>query len=238
MGCLYKLTFPNGKCYVGITDKTAEKRFAQHCKQANESARGVRNETPLYRAIRKYGPLSMSVETLAVSPDWQLLCRLEIAEIAARRTTDPTIGYNVTAGGQGPKGMRHTEESREKMRAAAIGRTFSDETRRKISAAGTGRKMSQIVRALLHTDAAKRKRNISISKKQKRTNTSGCVGVSFDVSRMQWSAKIMVSRRTINLGRFDLKDDAIAARMAAEEKYLSNTNNAEIAHPRAHSAHD
>jgi hypothetical protein len=51
-------------------------------------------------------------------------------------------------------------------------------------------------------------------------NTSGVVGVGWDKRRRKWEARIKVSGKTINLGRFVRKEDAIAARRAAEVKYF------------------
>jgi hypothetical protein len=47
-------------------------------------------------------------------------------------------------------------------------------------------------------------------------NTSGALGVSYDKSRGKWMAFICQDKKLRNLGRFDNKDDAIAARLAAE----------------------
>ncbi len=47
-------------------------------------------------------------------------------------------------------------------------------------------------------------------------NTSGVVGVHWDKKCEQWKAKINVKGESIFLGRFDKKEDAIAARMDAE----------------------
>lgn len=46
---------------------------------------------------------------------------------------------NVTAGGEGLTGHRHTEETKAKMRAAALGRPRSEETKAKLRAANLGK---------------------------------------------------------------------------------------------------
>ena len=51
------------------------------------------------------------------------------------------------------------------------------------------------------------------------SNLSGLRGVCFDTDRCKWSAKITVSAKTINLGRFDNKADAHAAYLAAKAKH-------------------
>ena len=51
------------------------------------------------------------------------------------------------------------------------------------------------------------------------TNTSGYKGVSWDISRDKWMAHITVNDRQINLGRYDLIDDAIEARTQGERRH-------------------
>jgi len=51
-------------------------------------------------------------------------------------------------------------------------------------------------------------------------NKSGQPGVSYQRRRSNWTARIVVDRRTILLGDFANKDDAIAARRKAELKYF------------------
>lgn len=50
MGCLYKLTFPDGKAYIGITTGTATERFSEHVYWARKGRTYCVNA-----AIRKYG---------------------------------------------------------------------------------------------------------------------------------------------------------------------------------------
>lgn len=51
-------------------------------------------------------------------------------------------------------------------------------------------------------------------------NTSGHTGVSWDVDRKKWFARIKIDNKHINLGRFSNLQDAIAAREVAEVKYF------------------
>lgn len=50
-------------------------------------------------------------------------------------------------------------------------------------------------------------------------NTSGFRGVSYDKTRDKWKAYIKLKYKNINLGRFNTKEEAIKARIKAEEKY-------------------
>ena len=58
-------------------------------------------------------------------------------------------------------------------------------------------------------------------KNQKRhiTNTSGKGGVTYRKDTGKWRARIMVDDKSINLGSFESKDEAIAARMKAEHEH-------------------
>jgi len=55
-------------------------------------------------------------------------------------------------------------------------------------------------------------------------NTSGSVGVHWYKKNNKWSAAITVEQRQIHLGYFANKDDAIAARRSAEERYGFHAN--------------
>ena len=50
------------------------------------------------------------------------------------------------------------------------------------------------------------------------TNTSGHTGVYWHVRKLKWEAKIGVNGEFVNLGYFDLIDDAIAARQLANDQ--------------------
>lgn len=67
-------------------------------------------------------------------------------------------------------------------------------------------------------------RNVSVLEnnrnlKKRRTNKSGMTGVSYSNERQKWCASIGVNGRVIPLGRFNVFEDAVAARKAAEIKY-------------------
>jgi len=55
-------------------------------------------------------------------------------------------------------------------------------------------------------------------------NTSGVIGLSWSKARRKWEAKIKVNQKTIHLGRFADKQDAINARQAANIKYGFHKN--------------
>lgn len=125
MGCLYKLTSPSGKSYIGITSKTLEERWIGHLNRVRvPGAPGV-----LYNAIRKYGPDSFRKEVVAECDDWSLLQKMEVDAIVAHGTRYPA-GYNLTDGGEGIIGAK-PPWFRERV-AAAQKRRYADPTQREI----------------------------------------------------------------------------------------------------------
>ncbi len=59
---------------------------------------------------------------------------------------------------------------------------------------------------------------------RQRRNKSGKTGVIWDKTRSRWKAQIVVNYKTINLGRFKNKHDAIKARDKANIKYGFHKN--------------
>ena len=159
-GCLYALTFPNGKQYIGITSGTLRRRLNLHRSHANTGRPGA-----VYNAIRKYGSRGFSAKVLVAASDWNYLCELEQKAIVAFGTMSPG-GFNLTAGGEGyvgqtftperrahlsearkgkgvgprphARGWSHTAEAKRKIAEAGKGRVFSEETRAKIGATHAG----------------------------------------------------------------------------------------------------
>lgn len=109
MGCLYQLTSPSGKSYIGITSKTLDERWKTHVMRTAEG----RNQA-LQRAIRKYGADAFRRCVLVVADSWEYLCDLERKAIVAFETLSPD-GYNLTAGGEGVVGRIHTPEAAARM---------------------------------------------------------------------------------------------------------------------------
>lgn len=56
--------------------------------------------------------------------------------------------------------------------------------------------------------------------KKKSNNTSGVTGVGFDKKSSKWRARICIDYKNINLGFYDDKNEAIKARLQAEQKYF------------------
>lgn len=102
----------NGKQYVGISRETLAHRKRRH---ANDATHG--KKTRLHCAIRKYGLENLQFEQIAEFATFKEACAAERAKIAEIKPA-----YNVTAGGEGSIGFKHSPESLEKMRVASTGR--------------------------------------------------------------------------------------------------------------------
>jgi len=141
--------------YIGFTSRTLVKRCEEHLAEANLT----RKNSHLYNAIRYYGWAAFTSEILYMSEDAHH-CKNE-AEVAliADYNTYKGRGYNLTEGGDGcvgykhsqeskdkisnaKKGTKHSQETIDKMTKSRQGRIFSQETKLKMSAAKTGKKLS------------------------------------------------------------------------------------------------
>lgn len=147
MGILYRLTFANGKRYIGISERdTVSVRLSQHRYMSKNGSK-----LPVHCAWRKHG--EPACEVLAHFCEENLYAA-EIAAIREQNTLVPS-GYNILEGGQ--KSPALNESVKKKISAAAIERyknpeerekssllakNRSRETREKISNSLTGKRLS------------------------------------------------------------------------------------------------
>jgi len=104
-GCIYRLTcMITSMVYIG---KSVEflNRMNNH--------KTAKDNYYIHRAIRKYGWENFKVEIIIDDVPEEDLNNLEISYIDAENTMRPN-GYNLTKGGEGCTGYRHTEETRRK----------------------------------------------------------------------------------------------------------------------------
>ena len=52
---IYKITFPNGKCYIGMSNDI-ERRIKEH------NTNSLTSNLPIHRAIAKYGKVKLNKE--------------------------------------------------------------------------------------------------------------------------------------------------------------------------------
>lgn len=131
-----------GDQYVGVTNRPAA-RWREHTSMASRGSR-----TRFHNALRKYGREAFTFRTVARLPTMQ---EALIAERILITLSHPR--YNLTAGGEGAPGMKHTDVAKAKMSAARVGKTnclgfkHTAETRRKMSEAARGKPKSAEHRA-------------------------------------------------------------------------------------------
>lgn len=153
----------------------------------------------------------------------------ELSAEHRKKLSDAKRGKTYTDLGRAPSPLRGracSAEHRAKVSATSAGRKHSEETKRKCALAKLGeknhrfgKKMPEHVRKIL-SDAVKGKARPD-ARRRGPSNTSGAVGVGWQASRRKWVASIHVLGRNIHLGRFDRKEDALAARKSAEARLLT-----------------
>ena len=117
-GCIYLLTnLTNGGRYVGqhVNVLTVERRWNNHVKDA--FSKGGTSIYPLHRAIRKMWKRDGCLKSFTAEVIWtgsvELLHEKEVRYIKKFHTyiRDPlcVVGYNLTLGGEGCRGYKHTK---------------------------------------------------------------------------------------------------------------------------------
>jgi len=110
-GYIYKIQFPNGKNYIGLTTSSLEKRKNEHKYSAK------RGDTRcLYNALRKYD-MEDTFELIEIDTADTLdeLCENEKTYIKEYNSYYMNgNGYNMTYGGEGTNGYVFTEEDNQK----------------------------------------------------------------------------------------------------------------------------
>jgi group I intron endonuclease len=120
---VYKITnLVNGKVYIGKTNDI-QGRWKEHIDYAHNSNR--KSNRALHNAIYKYGIDNFSIEEIenVESEDWSF--EREKYWIAEYKTNickyGSQFGYNLTDGGEGSSGFKHSDETKQKMSEAHTG---------------------------------------------------------------------------------------------------------------------
>ena len=147
----------NGKRYVGQTINELKTRHRLHMNAVRFTSNKRDNETPIHRAMRKYGIENFKLEILIMNcVDYDRLNNYEKFYIKRFKSLANQNGYNVSDGGlNGNKFAGKTEEEMDKWKRELsearkrkysgknhpwYGRKHSEETKRKISEAHKGKK--------------------------------------------------------------------------------------------------
>jgi predicted GIY-YIG superfamily endonuclease len=107
-GYIYKIQFPNGKHYIGLTTNSLDQRKQEH------KCRAKRGDTKiLYNALRKYDMVdTFELIEIDTAETLEELGEKEIGYILMYNSYYLNeTGYNMTYGGEGNFGYVHTEEN-------------------------------------------------------------------------------------------------------------------------------
>lgn len=124
---IYKATnLINGKVYIGQSVRSFRHRKNEHAYSAKNSS-----DSYFHRAIRKYRINSFKWEVLCCCFTLEGLNEMEVYFITLYDSFEN--GYNQELGGLN---SLHSEETREKIRQANLGKEVSKETKQKLREAG------------------------------------------------------------------------------------------------------
>ncbi len=157
---IYKLQNKiNGKIYIGKTAKEVEQRIAEH----------LNAKSLIGNALRKYGLQSFDIFIMDLADDNETLNEKERYWIKFHDCKVPN-GYNLTGGGEGIIGYRHSKESKLEMSKSRKGKILSEETKKRMSQALKGRKHSEETKEKIRQSNLGQKR--SEEAKQKMSNAA------------------------------------------------------------------
>jgi predicted GIY-YIG superfamily endonuclease len=224
MASLYQIQFPNGKSYIGVTNKTVSARFGTHVYNTLSGAA----DRAINRALKKYTEGVRCVEL--VRGAWAYVLALEPKAIAAFQTFGRG-GYNMTAGGEGAIGYKHTPVGQERMSAnrkpgARHTAPHTGEAKAKMAAARMGEKLpaehvENIRKALLGNQ-------YNLGAKQTPEHLQNRVigqlkaakGVAWCARTQKWRAHISIGGHMRDLGRYTTESEALAVRARAVDNAI------------------
>jgi len=120
---VYKLTNQiTGQLYFGYTHQTMQQRLSGH--------KGEPRNTLISRSIRKYGINNFSVEVVRTFDQEEPALQQEVQLIAEHKTNRLKFpkgnGLNMTDGGEGASGYKHTAKQRQKWKQTRKGQFAGD----------------------------------------------------------------------------------------------------------------
>lgn len=132
---VYKITNKvTNKIYIGITNQGSGARYRHHWYESR-----IGEPSPIHRSMAKYGEDNFTLEIIDFADTYDELKEKEKYWIKQYNSTDKSIGYNLTEGGDGTFGRKHSEETKERIRQKALGRKVSEETKKKMSETRLGK---------------------------------------------------------------------------------------------------
>ena len=132
-GVIYKIENPTGKIYIGKSIDFSSRLSAYR-------ALRCKDQRALYSSLKKYGFNAHNITILYEGPA-NILSEKEIEYIQEYKSFSPDNknGLNLTKGGDGQLGHKHSPETIKKMTQAHIGAKRSAESRKRMSDAAKKR---------------------------------------------------------------------------------------------------
>ncbi len=123
---IYKaVNVTNGKCYVGF-DSNWPKRKSRHIRDSFSEKSRAYNDV-FHKSIRKYGQENFEWQLIYQSKDGKhckdVMEKYFVKEFNSFINSEKSQGYNMTLGGEGMLGFRHTENSKLK-NSVSLGKPF------------------------------------------------------------------------------------------------------------------
>lgn len=125
------------KVYIGITCQKPEDRWG-----GGKNYKGCKH---FYNAILKYGWDNFEHLILASNLSKKEACKLEIYLIATYKSIG--MSYNITDGGEGTLGVRHSAEFKVRQSKLRRGIQYSENTLRRMSESHKGKKLTDAAKA-------------------------------------------------------------------------------------------
>ncbi|PAV30187.1 hypothetical protein CIL05_06885 [Virgibacillus profundi] len=126
---MYKITNTvNGKVYIGKSVHL-NKRLREH---RSSLLKDYHPNKHLQRSWNKYGEKYFTFEILEECSE-DIVNEREMYYINEYKSNIKEFGYNMTLGGDGSLGLKHTEESRQKISAIQLGRKLPESHKQNIS---------------------------------------------------------------------------------------------------------
>lgn len=123
---VYIHKFPNGKVYIGITTKT-------NMKERWRNGKGYSCNNLMTKAINKYGWNNIEHKILYTDLSEKEAKQKEIELIKQYNSNNSNYGYNLSIGGEGATGYKHTPEQIEKQKKNRKPHIYTEEDKQKLS---------------------------------------------------------------------------------------------------------
>lgn len=215
---VYKVTFPNNKVYIGITSLGMKERKRLHYLDVKRNT-----NYKFHNALRKYNGTEIWEEFCSAFC-WESAKELEKYFIQYYNSKNK--GYNSTLGGDGTYGMKHSEESKGKMRGprpqtstALKNKPKSEEHKKALSISCIGRKLSENTKNKISKFMKKYKSDINIRNKAALSNG----GKSFRVFKAVCIQKPTQNKKAI-YQKLELIGNWISQRQCARDLKLNQSN--------------